>query len=96
MKKKEIEDEEVMQEDEPKEMDKQELKDDDALSRGVAAEEGEEVRESRGFKAPQRVSKQERDDHEKLHMPYRAWCRACVRGRGRNMPHMTKKDGDED
>ena len=29
----------------------------------------------------------EREQHEATHMPFRSWCRHCVRGRGRNSPH---------
>ena len=46
-------------------------------------EEGEEAGESRGLRAPLKVSKEQRDAHERTHTPYRAWCRHCVRARGR-------------
>ena len=63
----------------------------DALSHGVAAEdrqeEGEEGRVSKGISAPQKVSKEERDEHNRTHTPFRAWCRHCVRGRGKSTPH---------
>eukprot|EP00972_Heterocapsa_arctica_P090949 13417606-Heterocapsa_arctica.AAC.1 len=32
-------------------------------------------------------TKREREEHEALHLPYRSWCKHCVRGRGRNRPH---------
>ena len=35
-------------------------------------------------KAPNEPTKEEREAHEILHEPYRAWCRACVAGRGRS------------
>jgi len=53
-------------------------------------EEGEEGRAVPTARAPQRVSRQEREDHEKTHTPFRAWCSHCVRGRGRNTPHRTQ------
>ena len=56
-------------------------------------EEGEEGRQPVRVRAPQQVSKEERDAHELTHTPYRAWCRHCVRARGRNAPH---KKGDRD
>ena len=36
--------------------------------------EGEEGRRARGLPAPQKVTKAERDEHEKTHTPYRSWC----------------------
>ena len=73
----------------------------DGLSQEMAAEErqdhgrqeeGEEGREPRGLHAPHQVSKAERELHELTHTPYRAWCRYCVRARGRNMPHRTRDE----
>ena len=32
-------------------------------------------------------SKRERLEHELTHLPYRSWCRHCVRGRGKNDAH---------
>ena len=74
----------------------------EGLSRGeeemVREPEGEEGRVAKGVKAPQRVSTEEREEHERTHTPFRAWCRHCVRGRAKNMPHRTKQgkeEGDE-
>ena len=69
----------------------------DGLSQQVVAgeehgrkEEGEEGREPKGLSAPQQVSREEREMHELTHTPYRAWCRHCVKARGRNTPHRTR------
>ena len=32
---------------------------------------------------PREPSKEEREEHEKTHLPSRNWCRHCVRGRGK-------------
>ena len=32
---------------------------------------------------PRDPSKEERAQHEMTHLPYRSWCRHCVRGRGK-------------
>ena len=40
-----------------------------------SAVEGEEGRRSKGLTAPMKVSKEEREEHERTHTPYRAWCR---------------------
>ena len=31
---------------------------------------------------PKEPTKVEREEHEKTHLPFRSWCRHCVRGRG--------------
>ena len=53
-------------------------------------EEGEGGRNPQRLIAPHRVSKEEREAHELTHTPYRAWCRHCVKARGRNTPHRTR------
>ena len=57
--------------------------------------ETEEGRAPRVLRGPQRVTKEEVEEHEVTHTPYRAWCRYCVRGRGRNAPHARGKDGKD-
>ena len=32
---------------------------------------------------PKEPTKAEREEHEKTHLPFRSWCRHCVRGRGK-------------
>lgn len=56
------------------------------------SEEGEDGRDPQTLRAPHRVSKEEREVHELTHTPYRAWCRHCVRARGRNAPHRTREE----
>ena len=53
--------------------------------------EEEEGREPKTMRMPKQVSKEERDAHEATHMPFRSWCRHCVRGRARNMQHTKEK-----
>ena len=36
---------------------------------------------------PSGPTRQKREEHCRTHEPYRAWCRACVAGRGRADPH---------
>ena len=36
---------------------------------------------------PSQPSKEEVEEHEKSHVPYRSWCRHCVRGGAKDMPH---------
>ena len=36
---------------------------------------------------PTSPSEEERATHERNHLPFRAWCDACVEGRGQAAPH---------
>ena len=60
----------------------------DSLSQATEGEE--EGSKAKGMHAPRVVSKEEREEHERTHIPYRSWCRACVKGRKRKKPHMKK------
>ena len=42
------------------------------------------------------VTEKERCEHELTHMPFRAGCPHCVRGRGRNRPHLRRRGCPED
>ena len=59
-------------------------------------EEEDEVQQPRVRRAPKEPTKAERERHEALHLPYREWCRHCVRGRGRNRPHRKQTGGEEE
>ena len=37
--------------------------------------------------SPKEPTQQEREEHEATHLPYRSWCKHCVRGRGRSEAH---------
>ena len=60
-----------------------------------AEEEGEEGRDAVAMPSPMSPSRQEREQHELTHTPYRAWCPHCVRARGRNKAHKTNKDPEK-
>ena len=51
-------------------------------------EEGEEAEEPSGLRKSRRSS----ETRTRTHTPYRAWCRHCVRARGRNAPHRTRTE----
>ena len=72
----------------------------DDLSQEEATEEGEEEMEEgrspNGLTAPQTVAKAEREEHEKTHIPFRSWCRACVKGRNRKHAHKKRSEEGED
>ena len=42
---------------------------------------------------PRQPTSAEIDDHKRTNLPYRNWCSVCVKGRGKEMPHM-KAAGD--
>ncbi len=42
---------------------------------------------------PRRPMKQEVDDHELTHVPYRNWCPICVRAKGKELDH--RKSAEE-
>ena len=45
------------------------------------------VRNAERMMNPQKPSRGEVEDHNKHHLPYRSWCRHCVRGRGVEEAH---------
>jgi hypothetical protein len=49
--------------------------------------EAEEGAGSSAMKAPMQPTKKMIGDHEVSHLPFRNWCAACVRGRGKSMQH---------
>ena len=44
---------------------------------------------------PVRPKDEEVKEHELTHLPFRNWCRHCVRGRGKEMPHEKSKEHGE-
>ena len=59
---------------------------------GVSDDEAEEKgdeEEEHGERKPERMhepgepSSEERREHELTHLPFRSWCRHCVKGRGK-------------
>ena len=61
---------------------------------GVQSDEEAENGERRTVKIqdPSMPTRAAREEHEKTHLPFRSWCRHCVRGKGKEMPHQTKQD----
>ena len=54
--------------------------DDQADEDRETEEESGEVRNSRKAGQPRMPAKQEKDEHERTHVPFRSWCEHCVRG----------------
>jgi hypothetical protein len=49
--------------------------------------EGEEGRATKGARAPVKPGRQEIEDHERSHIPFRSWCAHCMRGKAKASPH---------
>ena len=58
-------------------------------------EQSQEVVAVKARRAPDEPTAAERAEHEGLHEPYRAWCRACVAGRGHSGPKLGGNRGEE-
>ena len=44
------------------------------------------------IKTPYKPAQDEVDDHDLTHLPYRSWCRHCIRGRGKETGHFQQKE----
>ena len=55
-----------------------------------AGEPGPEAQEPKTLNVPFQPTEKMIREHEISHLPYRNWCVACVRGRGRSDPHRTR------
>ena len=53
---------------------------------------GEEARKATPMFVPRGPSDAEGRAHEIHHMPYRSWCEYCVRGRGKESPHLSREE----
>ena len=49
----------------------------------IEEEEEYGLRKTERKQDPREPSAEERIEHEKTHLPFRSWCRHCVRGRGK-------------
>ena len=58
-------------------------------------EKVEERRSPVRIPAPCRPSKQEIEEHELTHTPFRPWCRCCVKGRANKKPSCEEEQGGE-
>ena len=63
------------------------IDDDKDMDKRSRAEVDEEVRKPRPAVRPHTPTKAEVYEHEVTHLPYRTWCKHCVRGKGVSTPH---------
>ena len=62
----------------------------------LGEEEEDDAEKPKTREMPKGPTKKERQVHEATHLPFRSWCRHCVRGRGRNNPHKKQGEGTEE
>ena len=55
----------------------------------------EEAAEVKVRKAPEEPTKEEREIHEATHTLYRLWCKFCVSGEARDLPHVRGRENEE-
>ena len=58
--------------------------------------EPEEAKQNRGLSHGIKPSEREVEEHERTHLPYRSWCKHCVRGRAKSQPHRDQTQFDEE
>ena len=70
------------------------------VPRAAAVRASEDDGEEEGMRAkaapmPSQPSLEERRRHEVTHLPFRSWCRHCMLGRCKALPHTTQQHEDE-
>ena len=88
---------------EPFDQDKEENKDSEEIEKmegdmwetafGQGTQEGERAKVVREGYSP---TQKEIDEHIVSHLPFRAWCRHCVKGKAKGLPHRIKKERVEE
>ena len=61
----------------------------------VPPSESQEARTPKILSSPTQPTRAELDAHRLIHVPFRAWCRECVLGRGRDRYHKRIVDSDD-
>ena len=69
------------------------MDDEDEEDGDDSAEEGQQAK---AIRAPNEPTKQEIEDHELTHIPFRDWCVHCCKGKSRSNPHRTNKNNAEE
>ena len=81
--------------DEEAEIDKKIGEIDKRLEEIEAEEEHEQGRRPLTRRSPLEPTRQEIEEHELTHTPYRSWCPQCVQGRGRQNAHKANKEKED-
>lgn len=59
-------------------------------------EEECDFKPSKGITAPHRPSRREIEEHMRTHVPFKAWCPHCVRGKAKSRPHFRSNNSDRE
>ena len=57
-------------------------------------ERNDEAKKNRGINCGIKPTAKEIEEHERTHMPFRSWCKHCVRGQAQSTPHYTRDDDE--
>ena len=49
----------------------------------------------KGMKCPYKPTQQEKENHARSHIPFRSWCKHCVRGKSKSSPHPSSNSSEE-
>ena len=83
-----------VEKEQPKEVEKEAQKNAEAEAARRDLDEEEPDVLHRGRVCPHLPSLEQRRQHDKVHIPYRSWCKFCVEARGRNEPHRSLPPGE--
>ena len=61
---------------------------------GISDDEGEKGIQGKTKNAPVKPSQKEVEEHEKTHIPFRAWCEHCIKGQAVSDPHKNQASED--
>ena len=65
----------------------------------VSKQDEDEARKPKMRRSPEEPTRQEREEHELTHLPFRSWCPCCIAGKARQWAHKRraneKEEGDE-
>jgi hypothetical protein len=64
------------------------LEDETTEGEEISIEDDEDVEPLKMARDPKLPSPELVEAHNRIHLPYRSWCKWCNMGRGRGLPHM--------
>ena len=68
----------------------------DVVSVEDVEDANEESTEPKIMRAPRMPSREEVESHMATHVPFRSWCKRCVRGKSKGNPHHRQKSSARD
>ena len=71
------------------------IEDENPQSTYMTGEGGEEAQAAKPLTQPIQPTQAMIDEHNVSHLPYRPWCPACVRGKGKSMAHRCDRRKEE-